>query len=127
MDSLLNAAIKASQTAYAPYSNFRVGAAVELCNGAIITGSNQECASYSLTICAERVALSSAFSRFPTASIRRIAIYSPDSPEGISPCGACREYLAECARRGSEDIEIIGLKGGSSAMLSELLPSAFTL
>ncbi len=127
MDKLLQRAISASKNAYAPYSKFHVGAAVELSNGEIITGTNQECASYSLSICAERVALSSALSQFPTARVKRIAVYSPQSPEGISPCGACREYLQECVRRSGEDIEVYGIRGSACAMVSELLPHAFIL
>lgn len=113
--------------AYAPYSNFRVGAAVELQDASVVTGSNQECAAYSSTICAERVALSSALATYPAAKVQRIAIYSPESPEGISPCGCCREFIAECARRGEHDIVIIGMKGGKEVKISELLPGAFSL
>ncbi len=127
MDKLLKRAIEASSTAYAPYSGFCVGAAVELESGEIVVGSNQECASYSLTICAERVALAAALSNFPNGVVRRIAIYSPQSPSGIAPCGACREFIMECARRGEVDIEIIGIDGEHTTTISALLPHSFIL
>ncbi|MFI3287864.1 MAG: cytidine deaminase [Rikenellaceae bacterium] len=127
MKSLLEHAMQAAQCAYAPYSNFKVGAAIELSDGTIVTGSNQETGSYSLTICAERVALSSLFHRCPSAVIVRMAVYSPNMPDGIPPCGACREYISECAARCGVDIEIIGLPGGGVAKISELMPFAFTL
>ncbi len=126
MDPLLNSAIEAAMRAYAPYSDFRVGAAVELHDSIVVTGSNQECSAFGASICAERVALSYAMATYPASKVHRIAIYSPESPEGISPCGVCREFIAECARRSEYDIEIVGLKGGKTVKISELLPQAFT-
>lgn len=127
MKTLLNHAIEASKNAYCPYSKFQVGAAVELSDGTIVTGCNQEGASYSVTICAERVALSSVFASRPDAKVVRIAVYSPNMPDGIAPCGICREYISECARRCDIDIEVVGLPGGESAKISELLPHSFEL
>ncbi len=127
MKTLLDYAKEAATHAYAPYSNFHVGAAVELTDGTIVTGSNQEVGSYSLAICAERVALSSAFHQYPTAKVKRIAIYSPNRPDGIPPCGACREYISECSLRSGIDIEIIGVKEGKVYTISELLPESFYL
>ena len=93
-DLLLAAARKAARMAYAPYSRFPVGAALEIEDGRIVTGCNIENASYGLTICAERVALGAAlaqgFRRF-----KRLAIVAPRSPYPPSPCGACRQVLAE--------------------------------
>ncbi len=127
MDYLIEKAKRAAEKAYCPYSKFHVGAAVELSDGTIFTGSNQEVGSYSLTICAERVALGTTFHNRPDAVVCRIAVYSPQMPDGIPPCGACREYISECARRGGVDIEIVGLPGGATAKISELLPFAFEL
>lgn len=126
MDSLLLAAQEAANQAYAPYSSFRVGAAVECMSGVVVTGNNQEVASYSLTLCAERVALAKLFSDHPQARVSRIAIYSPSAPGGIvRPCGACREYIAEMARRSGTDIEIVMVD--QTLPISRLLPLAFTL
>lgn len=127
MDNLLKRAVLAATRAYAPYSEFKVGAAVELADGQIIEGNNQECASSSLTICAERVALATAFAANPSAVVRRIAIYSPNTPGGIAPCGACREYIAQCSHRTGVDIQIIGLPDAQTLPISTLLPLQFTM
>ena len=93
--ALLNAAIKATETAYAPYSNFKVGAAALLSTGEIILGSNQESTSFPVGICAERNLLNSIGSQYPNATILAMAIsYDPlnkPSVEPISPCGMCRQ------------------------------------
>lgn len=125
MDKLLSAAAQAATRAYAPYSGFAVGAAVELSDATIITGNNQECSSSSLTICAERVALATAMAANPKAVVLRVAIYSQNSPHSISPCGACREFIAQVANRCGVDIEIIGVMPGKSVRISELLPLPF--
>jgi cytidine deaminase len=94
---LQQAATQAAEHAYAPYSNFRVGAALLLDDGAIITGCNVENASYGLTICAERSAVVRAISeRGPEIRIRAIAV---DNLNGApsAPCGACRQVLSEFA------------------------------
>lgn len=137
MDNLLLAARDASAGAYCPYSGFAVGAAVELSGGVVVTGANQECASSSLTICAERVALAYAMSQYPNARVLRIAIFATHAA-GITPCGACREFLQQCALRGGAafggdnanggkfyDIEII--TPDATYHLSDLLPHPFIL
>src|SRR5690349_5285531 len=97
--SLLIQARRATENAYAPYSNFHVGAAAKLSNGKIITGSNQENASFPVGICAERVLLASASSLYPDTPIDTMAIsYSSNamkSDHPISPCGMCRQSLQE--------------------------------
>ncbi len=121
-DSLVAAARQAQQQAYAPYSHYRVGAAVETADGAVYTGCNIENASYGLAICAERVALGAAMTA-GARQFRRIAVVSSSEPPA-SPCGACRQVLAELA----PDAEVIAA-GPQSVVrwtVAELLPAAFT-
>jgi cytidine deaminase len=93
--SLFERAQQAAQNAYAPYSHFRVGAALRLTNGEIVTGTNVENVSYGLTICAERSALVRAVSQFgPEIRIEAVAVANlNDAPS--PPCGACRQVLSE--------------------------------
>lgn len=126
MDNLLKIAKLAADSAYAPHSGFRVGAAVMTASGEIVTGNNQEADSYSLTICAERVALAKLFSENPEAKATQIAVYTLNNSEGVvRPCGACREYIAQSARRCGIDIEVV--MADRSVRISELLPLAFEL
>ena len=130
---LLEAARKATQNAYAPYSNFQVGAAARLSNGQIVIGANQESASFPVGVCAERALLNSVGSQFPSLTINSMAIsYQPvgkDSKEPISPCGMCRQSLLDFENRYGAPIKIIlaGIQGQvmviSSA--SNLLPFGF--
>ncbi|HUA91533.1 MAG TPA: cytidine deaminase [Terracidiphilus sp.] len=95
LETLLEHARQAAQHAYAPYSGFRVGAALQLTSGEIITGTNVENVSYGLTICAERTALVRAVAEFGPA-IRIAAVAVANLNEAASPpCGACRQMLAE--------------------------------
>ncbi len=102
-DKELEAAASAiAERAYAPYSNFRVGAAVLLENGVIVTGSNQENAAYPSGLCAERTALFYAGAQYPDVAVVSLAIvaYNKDGRVAqISPCGACRQVLMETAVR----------------------------
>jgi cytidine deaminase len=110
---------KVRKRAYAPYSKFLVGAALESKSGKIFIGCNVENVSYGLTVCAERSALFSAIAA-KVHSFRRIVIVA-DSHDPVTPCGACRQVLAEFA----EDLEIVSvnLQGRRyRAKLSELLP-----
>jgi cytidine deaminase len=100
-DALLDAARAARQHAHAPFSNFRVGAALETADGHIITGCNVENATYGLTICAERVAVFKAVSEGFRQFIRIAIVTDTDSP--TPPCGACRQILWELAG----DLEVI--------------------
>jgi cytidine deaminase len=97
LQSLFDQAQQAAQNAYAPYSHFRVGAALRLTNGEIVTGTNVENVSYGLTICAERSALVRAVSQFgPGIRIKAVAVANlNDAPS--PPCGACRQVLSEFA------------------------------
>ncbi|MFP5205509.1 MAG: cytidine deaminase [Acidobacteriota bacterium] len=95
LDDLMQRAREAAQHAYAPYSNFRVGAALQLTSGEIVTGANVENVSYGLTICAERAALVRAVAQFgPSIRIAAVAIANLNSAPS-PPCGACRQMLAE--------------------------------
>lgn len=127
-NQLLAKAIEASQNAYAPYSDFKVGAAVLIDNGEIITGANVENASYGLSMCAERVAIFKTVTQFPNAQIVQIAVASPND-NSITPCGACRQVIAEFAQKQKTDIEIIMMINGKivAKKISDLLPFAFKI
>ena len=107
--TLSEKAKSASQTAYAPYSEFKVGAAVALSNGEVITGSNQENASYPAGLCAERVAIFYAHSNYPDEKIKTVAIHAPVNDQHIipSPCGNCRQVIAEFRNIQAREIEIL--------------------
>jgi cytidine deaminase len=122
--SLKEAAMRALDNAHAPYSNFRVGAALRTRNGQLITGCNVENSAYGLAICAETLAVASAVSQGLT-EFEEIAIASDDR-EPTPPCGACRQVLNEFA----PNIKISSYtRDGKEASwtLSELLPHAFVL
>ena len=91
---LMMIAKDAAKNAYAPYSRFRVGAALEMSDGKIITGSNIENRSFGLSICAERSAIFTALSQ-NRKDILQIAIAGPDSREALPPCGGCRQVISE--------------------------------
>lgn len=109
--ALLKAAFQAVETAFAPYSKFKVGAAARLSNGQIILGSNQESASYPVGICAERTLLNSIGSQFPNETIQAMAIsYIPNGVESdhpLSPCGMCRQSLLDYEIRYKSPIKLI--------------------
>lgn len=131
---LLIAARKAIEHAYAPYSGFRVGAAARLGNGQLLTGSNQENASYPAGICAERVLLSTVSSLYPGTYIQAIALSymgnSAPSDHPISPCGICRQSLQEYQDRQQIPIRLLlGGMTGEVFLLSsatDLLPFSFS-
>lgn len=130
---LLDAAEKALEKAYAPYSNYSVGAALLLAGGRVVTGNNQENAAYPSGLCAERVAIFSAGAQFPEEKIESIAIATRsgvDEGNPAAPCGACRQVLVEYEARQVAPIRII--MGGSekriivAASAADLLPLCFT-
>jgi cytidine deaminase len=123
MKNLLDIAKKASQNAYAPYSNFKVGAAVRTSTGTIYSAGNVENSSYSLTLCAERNAIFQAISKGERV-ITEIAIYVDDD-KLFPPCGACRQVMAEFA----SDLPIVYASHNEirESTLSELLPQSFLL
>jgi cytidine deaminase len=117
--NLIQAASAARKQAYAPYSGFSVGAAVQCKSGAVFVGSNIENISYGLTICAERIAIGSAVAAGQREFVA-IAVVA-DTTEPIAPCGACRQFLAEFA----PDLIIVSAttRGGQKIEnLSHLLP-----
>lgn len=106
--ALLQEATKAMHLAYAPYSNFNVGAAILLENGKIISGNNQENAAYPSGMCAERVAIFYAGSQYPDVAIKTIAVTcAADSEQPVTPCGACRQAIAEYEQRHHKKIKLI--------------------
>jgi len=131
---LLSEAREITAQAYAPYSNFQVGAIARLANGEIVAGSNQENASFPVGLCAERVLLASVSSLFPKVPIETVAIsYKSDnvkSDHPISPCGICRQSLQEYEMRVDHPIQLIlgGMTGPVYVIdsASRLLPLAFT-
>ena len=130
---LMGKAAEAREKAYAPYSNFQVGTALFLDNNEIITGSNQENASYPSGLCAERTAIYYANSQYPNAKILRMAITAGSknnkTTSPIPPCGACRQAIAEYEVKQDKPIEIYFMgevgKVAKSNSLSNLLPLIF--
>lgn len=113
---LLAAAAQALDKAYAPYSNFYVGAAVLLDNGEVLSGANFENAAYPMCLCAERSALATAISTYPKAKILQMAIRvrNPQKPvlQPAAPCGACRQVMVEAEHRQQGDMQVL-LQGES--------------
>lgn len=133
VQNLMQLAILARQKAYAPYSNFNVGAALRLENGEVITGSNQENASYPSGLCAERTAIYYAGAQFPEVKIIEMAITASSTKNPtttpIPPCGACRQAISEYEVKQDQPIAIyfMGESGKvvKSDSLANLLPLVF--
>ncbi|MCP4438638.1 MAG: cytidine deaminase [Aureispira sp.] len=130
---LLQQAKDAAETAYAPYSNFKVGAALLLENGTVVPGSNQENAAFPVTMCAERNAIFAASAQYPNMPIAKIAITIVSQKGNINkpvpPCGSCRQAIYEYEIRHKQDIELI-LQGDSGQVyivdtMKDLLPLLF--
>ena len=131
-ERLIKAAVDASNDAYAIYSGFKVGAAVLLENGEVVTGNNQENAAYPSGLCAERVAIFHANAMHPHKKVMAIAISARQNDEIVSspvpPCGACRQVLLETERRFNQEINIYmhGIeKVVHISSAAQLLPLAF--
>lgn len=133
LQELMEKAVDARKNAYAPYSKFRVGAALLLDNGKVVIGSNQENAAYPSGLCAERVAVFHAGAAYPEARILKMAISAAADEkvvaEPIPPCGSCRQAIAEYEIRQAMPIEIyfMGETGKvlKSDSLKNLLPLVF--
>lgn len=131
---LLREARNVTKFAYVPYSNFRVGAYAKLANGKTVSGTNQENASYPAGICAERTLLSTASSLFPGTAIETMAIsyhnLNGSSDQPISPCGICRQTLAEFQQRTNHSVRLIlsGMEGKVQIIknAADLLPLSFS-
>lgn len=130
---LLNAARNATSGSWSPYSGFKVGAALLLQDGTVVTGSNQENAAYPSGLCAERTALFAASHSKPGVAVVAIAIAARNergfTAEPITPCGACRQVMAEYESRGGIPIRFI-LYGTDKTMIldggiEQLLPFCF--
>jgi cytidine deaminase len=133
---LIAAAREAALKAYAPYSRFSVGCAIESVDGRVVTGVNVENACYRLGVCAEQSALSAAQLAFGLANVARIAVAGGDGSGGAlagdivcTPCGGCRQAIYEAACLSGRDIEIICSNGEGSAVerynVSALIPHGF--
>lgn len=121
-EDLINAAREARERAFAPYSNFKVGAALEAEDGSIVTGCNVESASYGLTNCAERVAIQKAISE-GVSKFTQLAVVV-DTDVLTAPCGACRQVIWEFC--GDIPVTLSNLDGKiETMMMSELLPRGF--
>ena len=130
---LMKLAIDARKNAYAPYSKFRVGAAILLENGKIVIGSNQENAAYPSGLCAERVAIFQAGALYPNIKISQIAITAASDNgktfEPIPPCGACRQSMAEYESKQKSNLKVYFMGETGEIYLSDsinnLLPLTF--
>jgi len=130
---LITRAKEILKDAYAPYSQFYVGAALRLNSGEIITGSNQENMAYPSGLCAERVAIYYANSAYPNKTIKTIAVVAKaknfEIAKPVSPCGACRQAMAEYELKQKEPIRLIMAGGNDEIYISEsienILPFMF--
>jgi cytidine deaminase len=131
-DDLIAAARAAAKRAYAPYSNFHVGAALGFADGSVVTGANVENASYGLALCAETVAVAKALSEDWRGTLEAVAVIGGKAGEvglggPVTPCGRCRQVLNEVAALGGND-PVVWCAGESEVLemrLSDLLPRAF--
>jgi cytidine deaminase len=130
---LIHKAKEAAHIAYAPYSKFHVGAAVILEDGTLVTGSNQENASYPLCVCAERIVLYTAATQHPNKKIMKLAVVAHrKNHKDLSPatsCGACRQVMSEFEERQNQPLQVIMLKAKNEwikcASAESLLPFVF--
>ena len=135
-EELIAAAREAALNAYAPYSRFYVGCAIESIDGLVVTGINVENACYRLGVCAEQSALSAAQLAFGLQNVARIAVAGGDGSAAelaggviCTPCGGCRQAIYEASCLSGRDIEIICSNGAGSAVerhsISKLIPNGF--
>ena len=132
---LLELAVSATETSYSPYSGFRVGAALRLTNGELLSGSNQENAAYPSGLCAERVVLFYAQAKYPDVGAEAIALYAISDDfrleRPVTPCGSCRQVMAEHENRYKSKIRVI--MGGTNGLvqitegIENLLPLMFMI
>ncbi len=129
IDRLVAAARSAADNAYAPYSNFAVGAALLLADGRIVTGANVENASYGLSLCAEAVAVAKVANDGALGEVRAVAVIGLASESPITPCGRCRQMLNEAAQLSAVDLPVHCASADGKTIvshrLSVLLPEAF--
>src|SRR5579884_636687 len=123
---LVELARAAAQRAYAPYSGFQVGCAVESIDGEVVTGANMENACYRLGICAEQSALTAAQHQFGLEKVARIAVSGGTGATVCTPCGGCRQAILEAAQLSGRNVEILCASGDGTAVerhgIGELIP-----
>jgi cytidine deaminase len=135
-DHLVERAREAALGAYAPYSRFSVGCAIESVDGEIVLGANMENACYRLGVCAELAALTAAQQKFGLGKIKRIAVAGGSVSDGalagegvVTPCGGCRQSILEAAHVSGRDLEIISSNGDGTVAdahrISDLIPNGF--
>lgn len=126
---LAGLAREAARRAYAPYSKFSVGCAVESSEGEVATGANMENACYRLGMCAEQSALAAAQQKFGLDKVLRIAVSGGNGSTVCMPCGGCRQAILEAAQLSGTNIEILCASGDGSALehyrIDELIPRGF--
>jgi len=128
-EQLLDRAREAAAKAYAPYSRFQVGCAIESVDGEVVTGANMENACYRLGLCAEQSALTAAQHDFGLHKVVRIAVVGGSGAVVCMPCGGCRQAILEAAQLGGRDLEILCSNGNGSKIerhtISSLIPHGF--
>ena len=135
-EQLIAAAREAAMKAYAPYSHFSVGCAVESIDGEVVTGANMENACYRLGLCAEQSALTAAQHAFGLDKVARIAVAGGDGSADMlsgdmvcTPCGGCRQAILEAAQLSGRDVEIVCANGDGDQIerhkISALIPHGF--
>ena len=128
-EDLVRLAREAAGKAYAPYSNFRVGCAIESVDGEVVTGANMENACYRLGMCAEQSALTAAQHRFGLDKIARIAVSGGSGAVVCTPCGGCRQAILEAAQLSGRDLEIFCSSGDGTTLerhrIGQLIPFGF--
>ena len=128
-EQLLALAREAAAKAYAPYSNFHVGCAIESIDGEVVTGANMENACYRLGVCAEQSALTAAQHKFGLDKVARIAVVGGTDATVCMPCGGCRQAILEAGQISGRDVEILCGTGDGSGLerhrIGELIPFGF--
>jgi cytidine deaminase len=128
-DELVALAREAALRAYAPYSRFQVGCAIESVESEVVTGANMENACYRLGLCAEQSALTAAQHKFGLDKVARIAVAGGSGEVVCTPCGGCRQAILEAAQLSGRDVEILCSSGDGSKLerftIGELIPHGF--
>jgi cytidine deaminase len=128
-EELVTLAREAALKAYAPYSKFHVGCAIESVDGEVVTGANMENACYRLGLCAEQSALTAAQHKFGLDKVARIAVVGGAGEMVCTPCGGCRQAILEAAQLSGRNLEVLCGTGDGSCLerrsIGELIPLAF--
>jgi len=128
-EQLIQLAREAAAKAYAPYSRFQVGCAVESVDGEVVTGANMENACYRLGLCAEQSALTAAQHAFGLDKVARLAVAGGTGATACTPCGGCRQAILEAAQLSGRDVEILCSSGDGSKVerltIGALIPHGF--